>query len=295
VIFKADSHAKINLFLYVTGKREDGYHTLCSLMTRVDLCDSLGFEFGREQVSISCSHPDVPSDNTNIAARAACLFFEEFYHKKGGKKAGVAITLEKEIPVGAGLGGGSSNAAVVLNVLNKKYHYPFSRRELMDMGLFLGADVPFFIHGGPALAKGVGDRLETALPLQPYHVLLFYPGIQALTGEVYKKMDFSLTKRGKSNINNPLKSGRTGSVVDIKSGLHNDLETAALIRYPDIGLAKKELLQFQPEGVLMSGSGSTFFALFSCFRKANQAYAALYTKWKGSGKKVFLTSFVQTL
>ncbi|MEA2059509.1 MAG: 4-(cytidine 5'-diphospho)-2-C-methyl-D-erythritol kinase [Thermodesulfobacteriota bacterium] len=295
MIFKADSHAKINLFLYITGKREDGYHTLYSLMTRVALCDCLSFEFGLEQVSISCSHPEVPSDNTNIAARAACLFFEEFYQKKGGKKAGVDITLEKIIPVGAGLGGGSSNAAVVLKVLNKKYHYLFSRKELMDMGLFLGADVPFFIHGGPALAKGVGERLETAVPLQPYHVLLFYPGIQALTGEVYKNMDFSLTNTGKSNIINPLKSGSNVSVVDIKSFLHNDLETAALTRYPDIGAAKKELLQFQPEGVLMSGSGSTFFALFSCCKKAKQAYNALYAKWKGSGKKVFLTSFVQKM
>ena len=137
LIVKEISQAKINLALYVTGKRDDGYHDLCSLMSSIELCDELEFDFQTSGVSVLCSHPDVPEDHTNLVCRAAALFFDKFFgiDKKQAVNRSVAIKIRKRIPVGAGLGGGSSNAATVLKVLNRWYENPFSKMQLMKMVL----------------------------------------------------------------------------------------------------------------------------------------------------------------
>jgi len=293
VIVKSRSPAKINLFLHITGKREDGYHDLFTLMTFLDLFDDLEFEFGKPRLSVVCDHPDVPGDESNLAFRAAVLFYENL------SAAGIVedtddrvkITIRKKIPPGGGLGGGSSNAATVLAVLNRHHGRPFSVSFLKVMGLGLGADVPFFIHGSPAIAQGVGEKLEMCAPLKPYHVVLCFPGIQSSTARVYKNVDFILTNQRKSNNNALLNLCRAVRVLDIKEFLHNDLESEACRIYPDIGPVKEEMVGFLPDGVLMTGSGSSFYALFSDRSKAEHAFQELSSRWKNTCKLVFLTTF----
>ncbi|MBI9088190.1 MAG: 4-(cytidine 5'-diphospho)-2-C-methyl-D-erythritol kinase [Desulfobacterium sp.] len=288
---QALSPAKINLFLHVTGKRSDGYHELHSLMTCLDFGDRLEFDFTGSGVSVRCDHPEVPDDDANLVHRAVTLFFDELSKGGGKTKPGVHVVIDKKIPVGAGLGGGSSNAATTLLVLNRRFDSPFSLDGLMAMGLRLGADVPFFIHGGPAFARGVGEKLSPCGALLPYHVVVFFPGFNVSTPLVYKNVDFALTKQQKSNNNALLNKHEMGEMLDIRGLLHNDLEEAACRVYPDIHSVREEMAGFFPEGLLMSGSGSSFFALFSDGSRAEQVYDILTEKNMATDKQVFLTSF----
>ena len=149
------SPAKINLFLAVTGKRPDGYHNLSTLMCCIGLYDSILLSFGKKQTTVRCDHPNVPEDHTNLAHRAAKLFLDTAkIHEE------IHIVIDKKIPVGAGLGGGSSNAAAVLKGLNTFYDSPLSDNTLIKLAKSLGADVPFFIFGKPAHAAGIGWGLR---------------------------------------------------------------------------------------------------------------------------------------
>jgi 4-diphosphocytidyl-2-C-methyl-D-erythritol kinase len=188
------SPAKINLFLQVTGKRPDGYHELFSLMCCVTLCDTIYLQFGTEKIQIESSHPQIPLDQTNLAHKAAALFLNAL-----GAAEGVKITIEKSIPLAAGLGGGSSNAASVLKGLNQHYGLPFSRDRLMSMGLGLGADVPFLLFQKPALASGIGVRLEAYSDPLPYRVIIVDPGFGVSTAEVFQNLNLRLTKCKKKN------------------------------------------------------------------------------------------------
>jgi len=248
------SPAKINLFLQVTGKRPDGYHDLFSLMCCVSLFDTILLQFGGNTIEIDSDHPQVPLDETNLAHKAAALFFKNL-----DTAGGVKITIEKSIPVAAGLGGGSSNAASVLQGLNHYYDFPFSRNQLMSMGLSLGADVPFFLFEKPALASGIGEKLEAYPNLPPYHVILIYPGFAVSTAEVFQNLNLGLTKC-KKKISN--------------SSLCNDLEAVTASRYPVIRSVKEQLLTHGALGALMSGSGPTVFGLFSEPDKAAAAMQA---------------------
>jgi 4-diphosphocytidyl-2-C-methyl-D-erythritol kinase len=261
------SPAKINLFLHICGKRPDGYHELFSLMCRITLFDKLWLQIGRgTTIEIHCSHPDIPTDDTNLAHRAACLF-----QSKLDSAQGVNIHLEKNIPVAAGLGGGSSNAASVLMALNTYYERPFSREQLMELGLTLGADVPFFIFQKPAIARGIGEKLEIFEAALPYHILLLYHGFNVSTAETYQNLKFGLTNDQKKPTSNSLK--RIG--FNPAHHLTNDLERVTVPRYPEIGLAKEKLLNLGAIGALMSGSGPTVFGLFDNAETAKSARQSL--------------------
>jgi 4-diphosphocytidyl-2-C-methyl-D-erythritol kinase len=256
------SPAKINLFLQITGKRPDGYHDLISLMCCVSLYDEITLTVGARKTAIHCRHPQVPQNETNFAHRAATLFLKTL-----GKSEGVNIAIEKRIPVAAGLGGGSGNAAGVLLGLNHHYGYPFSREKLAAMGLLLGADVPFFIFQKPALATGIGEKLERFSGLFPFPVVLIFPAFSVSTGEVYRNLNLRLTKCKKKLRKAPLKK------YGFKAALHlcNDLETVTASIYPEIVSAKKQLLNQGALGALMSGSGPTVFGIFSDLGKAKKA------------------------
>lgn len=291
---KVRSPAKLNLFLHITGRREDGYHTLFSLMTLIGIHDDLNIDVSGRTITVTCDHPEVPDGSDNLAYRAAVLFFEAAAGQRRAQKSlksGVTIHITKRIPVGGGLGGGSSNAAAVLMTLNRFCENVFSKPELMRLGKKLGADVPFFIHGGPAYAEGIGDILTDAPDLVPYRILVASPPMGASTSLVYKNVDFALTKQQKSNNKALLKLDGENRKLDVLGLLHNDLEEAACRVYPDIASVKNEMTEFLPEGILMTGSGSSFFAIFSETRKADQAFAVLKQRWEGTGKQVFLTSF----
>ena len=260
------SPAKINLFLQVAGKRPDGFHELFTLMCCVDLFDIIYLQFGGKKIEIESSGQKIPLDDTNIAHEAACLFFKTF-----NKRDGLKIRIEKSIPVAAGLGGGSSNAASVLSGLNQHYGLPFSRDELLSMGLQLGADVPFFLFQKPAFASGVGENLKAYSGPLPYHVLLLNPGVEVPTGEVYRNLNLRLTKCKKKITKPSLKQ----SGFDASLHLCNDLETVTISKYPVIASLKKQLLSHGALGALMSGSGPTVFGLFSDTGTAGEAQRAI--------------------
>jgi 4-diphosphocytidyl-2-C-methyl-D-erythritol kinase len=260
------SPAKINLFLQVTAKRPDGYHELFSLMCCVSLFDSISLQFGTEKIEIESSHPQIPLDETNLAYQAAALFFKTL-----GLKDGVKITIEKAIPVAAGLAGGSSNAASVLRGLNRHYDFPFSGDRLMSLGLKLGADVPFLLFQKPALASGIGEKLEPYPGRLPYHVLIVHPRFKVSTAEVFQNLNLRLTKCKKKFTKISLK--KTGYNVSLHCC--NDLETVTVSKYPEINVVKEQLIQQGAAGALMSGSGPTVFGLFAKQDEAVQARQAI--------------------
>ncbi len=266
-MLKCLSPAKINLFLRVLGRRPDGYHDLFSLMCGLDLADVLTFDFSPTTLTVSCKHPGVPDGPDNLAYRAAARFFEQT-----GLSSGVSITIEKNIPVAAGLGGGSSNAATVLSTLNSRYRSPLSPETLLTIGARLGADVPFFLYGRPALATGIGEILTPYPRLPEMTVLLINPGINISTAEVYKSLNLGLTNPQKKN---RLSSFTKETCFRAETDLINDLETVTAARYPEIPAAKERLRKQGAAGVLMSGSGPTVFGLFPEQTTAEAARQAL--------------------
>jgi 4-diphosphocytidyl-2-C-methyl-D-erythritol kinase len=277
--------AKINLFLQVTGKRPDGYHNLFTLMCPLGLSDHVRLDLTGSRIRVTCSDPAVPADMTNTAYRAAEIFLRNLTRRRQPPLTGINIIIDKQIPVGSGLGGGSSDAAAVFRGLNQMLGYPFQPAELMEMGCEVGADVPFFIFGQPALATGIGERLEPYLKLPPYTVLLLYPGVSVSTAEVYKNLDLGLTKCKKKLKDFVLKQ----RPFDAASHLCNDLETVTLNRYPQVKAAKEALEGRGALGISMSGSGSTVFALFADDGMAHCALQSLEGITEGS---FFLTQLI---
>jgi len=263
---KVLSPAKINLFLHISGKRDDGYHEIMSHISPVSLWDEIFFKFNKPEIKISCSHALVPENEKNLAWQAARIFFE-----KTGIKKGVFISIDKNIPVGAGLGGGSSNSAFVLKALNEHYGRPLSKKELMKAGLEIGSDVPFFISCKPAIATGRGEILSPVKKLLKYKVILVQFDFHVSTAHVYKKLNLALTKCEKINKH----SHFNGSKFDPALHLCNDLETVTAAEHPVIEDAKRYLIDNGAKGALMSGSGPTVFGLFSSQKRAEGALRAL--------------------
>ena len=237
-----------------------------SLMCCVSLYDEITLEFGTKKTWTQCSSAIVPRNEDNLAHRAASLFFDKL-----NKKEGVKISIEKRIPVAAGLGGGSSNAAGVLLGLNQFYGHPLSQDQLMPMGRSLGADVPFFLLQKPAIATGIGDRLEPFPNLFPFYILLISQGFGVSTAEVYRKLNLRLTKCKKKLTRAPLKKHG----FDAALHLCNDLEAVTISEYPEIKSAKKQLLNHGALGALMSGSGPSVFGVFTDMDTAREAKNAL--------------------
>ena len=275
--------AKINLFLHVVGKRADGYHELRTLMCCIGLHDSLVLQVGTAQNRLTSNNPDIPSDNRNLALKAVLAFNRKLAEQTARHAHNVSIELFKRIPVGAGLGGGSSDAAAVLNALNAHYGQPLDRPALYALALSLGADVPFFIDRRPAIATGVGERLEPYSHLPSWSVVVVYPDFGISTAEVFAGLTLGLTKCEKQLRYFPFKYGK----FDIGRHLCNDLENVAARRFPVINTIKKELLQQGAMGALMTGSGSAVFGLFADPEAARRAGVSLsdHADWK-----VFVTA-----
>lgn len=246
--------AKINLSLRITGRRQDGYHTLISRMQKVSLFDELVLKKAGSGLELVCPDGKSPSGRENLVFRAAELFLKHIGATV--HSFGVHLTLNKRIPVAAGLGGGSSDAAATLTGLNELSRAGLSRHELAVLGVQLGADVPFFLNQAPAaLAQGIGEVLSPAEPLGDYTIVLVNPGFAVSTRWVYQQFD--LTSIGLAD---NLQSSRD-RVDDLV--LVNDLEQVTLRRYPIIADLKKEILQRGATAALMSGSGPTVFGLFA--------------------------------
>ena len=256
--FRINAPAKVNLSLCITGRRDDGYHTLVTRMQKLDLCDLLELDLtDRNDIEISCDSIEIPADRTNLAVKAALKFFDRFNKSSG---SGLRISLKKNIPVAAGLGGGSSDAAAVLKGLNEMLGEPLSEDELFDVGRQLGADVPFFISDHAAvIATGIGDKLEKIASVDNYHFILVNPGFSVNTKWVYE--NYRLTKKNKKF----KLCGSQNNVVEpfTVNELYNDLEQVTGSHYPVIGQIKDSLLEEGAAGALMSGSGPTVFGMFT--------------------------------
>lgn len=244
--------AKINLCLHVLGRRPDGYHDLAMLMQRVSLYDRIDIALVDEPgVRVECAGVVLPPGGENIAARAARRLLE-----LSGDRRGVEIVIDKCIPVAAGLGGGSSDAATVLMELNRMLGLGLSREELMVEGGRLGADVPFFVFGDAAWATGIGDRLERVEGLPAVWYVLVNPGVAVSTAWVYQNLGLTSTGR-------VARLPRfSGTAEGLREVLYNDLERVTVSRYPVVEALKEALQELGAVGALMSGSGPTVFGVF---------------------------------
>ena len=275
--------AKINLFLRVIGRRPDGYHDIETRMQKLGLSDHLCIIPQNEGISLSCPGIDLPEDETNLAFKAALSFY-----KHTGISHGIKIDLEKKIPIAAGLGGGSSDAAAVLKGMNKLFSTGLDSESLADMARSLGADVPFFVSDFQAAdATGIGDRLLEIQGLNNFSVVLVNPGFPVSTKWVYE--NFALTTPGNpymlaSGSDPDAESGRYPRGEDF-SGFFNDLESVTISMYPEVGRIKEQLLTDGARSALMSGSGPTVFGLFADYKKAEASFG----KFRLLYSDVFLT------
>jgi len=258
----------------VLGKRADGYHELAMLMQRVSLYDRIAVELtATPGVRVRCEGVVLLPGEENIAGRAAAMMLAQ---ADGG--GGVDIVIEKNIPVAAGLGGGSSDAATVLLALNEMLGVGLSRDRLMDLGVRLGADVPFFVFEEAAWATGIGERLEKVSGLPKVWYVLVNPGFSVSTDQVYRKL--GLTSPG-----DVARLPRfPGTIKELVSQLHNDLEKVTQAEFSAVGEIKAMLTGLGATGALMSGSGPTVFGVFETEAAARMAEAELL---KVPGWKVF--------
>jgi 4-diphosphocytidyl-2-C-methyl-D-erythritol kinase len=278
--------AKVNLSLHILGKRSDGYHELDTVMQKLDLFDTLRIRrLDEPTVQLFCPDSDLPENDANLVWKAATVFFQKAALEKG---AGVSITLEKHIPVAAGLGGGSSDAGAVLTGLNHLFAAGLSEETLICLGRSLGADVPFFVVPHSAVrAKGIGDLMEPIPTLTGFSLLLVNPGFSVSTAWVYK--NFTLTRVDKdSNLSD---SRENDGTLGHCCPLYNDLETVTIDHYPEIAAIKRFMLDNGASDALMSGSGPTVFGVFpdradGDDSELSRCAAALVEKY-GSG--VFVT------
>jgi 4-diphosphocytidyl-2-C-methyl-D-erythritol kinase len=263
--------AKVNLVLRVGPPRPDGYHELLSLMAPLDLADEVDVRVSARPGPVTCVVPGHPElrGSANLAALAASLFRERF-----GVRSGVAIRIHKRIPITAGLGGGSSDAAAVLRILARAFRVR-DRRAIAEVALAVGSDVPFFLRGGPAWARGRGEELSAAR-VPPLHLVLLFPPDPALAiraGEAYRWLDLA---RGRDAP--PL---RARALPYRPSAVRNDLQEPCVARRPALGKALGWLVGQGARAAIMSGSGPTVFGVFHDEKEAIRAARAIETEGRG--------------
>lgn len=271
---KIPTYGKINLTLDVLGKRSDGYHDVKMIMQTIDLHDQVILtEEAKPGIRINCDHPYVPEDASNLAYRAAELLMQKL--DIGGR--GIRIEIQKNIPVAAGLAGGSTNAAGVLVGLNELWRLKQSDEDLMDLGSQLGADVPFCILGGTALAQGTGTDLTPVDPVPEMELILVKPDISVSTKEIYMNYQAEMVKR-RPDAEKMLDAIRRQDREGIKENLANVLEDITLYYYPLVAKTKEIMQRVGIDPVLMSGSGPTLFAIIDDVTKADELARVLETK-----------------
>ncbi len=251
------SRAKINLYLDVVGKREDGYHNIESIMQMVEFGDVVTVEHTKKPGIVVCTnHPELPIDEGNIAYRAAKLM-QETYHLSGGFN----IQIEKQVPVAAGLAGGSTNAAAVMHLINRLCNLKLSFEELAELGVTLGADVPFCLFGKPALCEGIGEKLTPVSGLSGCYIVLTNPGVGVSTGKIYQALDGENPQKGGSvralmqNLSEKNLTAAFGDMVNV-------MEPVAKEYCPEISDLLSKLREAGADHVMMSGSGATCFGIF---------------------------------
>jgi 4-diphosphocytidyl-2-C-methyl-D-erythritol kinase len=273
---KIRAPAKINLYLRVVGRRRDGYHLVDTVLVPISLYDEIEIQRlkaarirtrpSASPIKVTCDHALVPGGKKNLVFQAADLIM-----KSASIDQPISIHIRKRIPVGAGLGGGSSDAAATLVALNRLFRLGYSLRKLEKLGLSLGADVPFFIRRRPARARGIGERLTPLANFPRLWLIILYPGFPVSTAWVYRHARPKLTKL---KVNTSITSS-LGSVAKLREIQVNDLEAVTIAKYPRIGIIKERLRCEEADGVLMSGSGSSVYGVFAARRFAIRALKRL--------------------
>lgn len=276
------ARAKINLGLDVIRKREDGYHEVRMIMQSLNLYDGILLKKTDEPgIRITTNRSYLPTNEDNLMHKAARLLMEEFEIHKG-----VEIELEKFIPVAAGMAGGSSDAAAILTGMNRMFQLGISQDKLMELGVRIGADVPFCIMRGTVLAEGIGEKLTKLKPMPSCPIVIAKPGINVSTKFVYQnlKIDENIIH---PDIDGIIEAIDLGDVDGICSKLGNVLESVTVKEYPVIDTLKEKMIQMGAVNSLMSGSGPTVFGIF---RSRKRAFAcADELKKSGMAKQVFVT------
>ena len=271
------SRAKINLSIDVLGKRQDGYHLVEMIMQTVDLFDKIKiFSLKEDTIIVESNSSDIPLDSRNIVYKAADLIKKQYNINKG-----VKINIEKNIPIAAGMAGGSSNAAAVLVGLNQLWELKLSLEEIKELGLKLGADVPFCIEGNAALAENIGEKLTNIDGLsEDTYILICKPELFVSTKEIYQEIDSKIIEKRPDNklLINLLKENK---IEEIASNMYNVLEEVTKAKYPIISEIEKTMIENNALGSMMSGSGPTVFGLYKNKEKAENC------------KKILLKSFKQ--
>lgn len=271
---KVKAYAKVNISLDIIEKRKsDGYHLLRMIMQNIDLYDDITIDKQKSGITIKCNKPYVPTDERNLAYKAAQLFKEKFNIEEG-----VAINIKKNIPVAAGLAGGSTDGAAVLKAMNEIFNVNASDEELMEIGLKLGADIPYCIKGGTALCEGIGEKVTILKPFKDKILVLVKPPFGVSTKFVYQ--EFNLEKV----LNHPkteelIQAMENDDLDYICSNMKNLLENVTLRKHKMIIGIKEEMKSHGAKGAMMSGSGPTVFAIFDDMLKAQRCFEKMRDKY----------------
>ncbi len=252
------ARAKINLYLDVVGRREDGYHNIESIMQMVDFGDDITVSVtDAPEIAVTTNIPGLPVDEGNIAYRAAKLMQECC-----NLSCGFNIHLSKRIPVAAGLAGGSTNAAAVMHLINELCDLKLSFEELAELGVTLGADVPFCLYGKPALCEGIGEKLTPVTGLSDCYIVLVNPGVGVSTAMIYKALDRENPPKG-GDVQKLIKDIAEQNINAAFGNMINVMEPVAMTHCPAIGDLLKKLKEAGADHVMMSGSGATCFGIFT--------------------------------
>jgi 4-diphosphocytidyl-2-C-methyl-D-erythritol kinase len=299
--------AKINLYLEIIGSRPDGYHELAMVMQSIDLADRIDLRAnGTNDMRVHCDHPDVPADRSNLAYRAAALMANEF-PEAFSQFGGVEITIHKHIPIGAGLAGGSTNAASVLVGIDLMWQLGLTQSELQELGAKLGSDIPFCIGGGTAIATGRGEKISPLPDLDHlYAVLGKHRSLSVSTPWAYQtyRQQFGNTYASVANDLEQRKhrvhSGAIVTAISHKDNaqigklLANDLEKVVLPAYPQVAELREQFHRLNPLGAMMSGSGPTVFALTDTPDQAEQMHDRILAALPDPDLEFWVTKFTPT-
>ena len=280
---KLRAYAKVNLGLDVVRRREDGYHDVKMIMQTIQIYDRLDMEVTEEPgIHLTTNLDFIPTNENNLVYKAAKLLMDRFDVKKG-----VKIHLEKVIPVAAGMAGGSSDAAATLVGVNQLFELGLSNEELMEVGVKIGADVPYCVMRGTALAEGIGEILTPLAPMPDCYILIGKPDVGVSTPFVYKNLRLN-DKTWHPDIDGMVQALKDGDLYGITDRMGNVLETVTIPAFPQIQPIKDHMMANGAVNALMSGSGPTVFGIFDDEAKAQAAFEAL--KNSGLAKQMFLTT-----
>ncbi len=268
------SYAKINLSLDLVGKREDGYHLLRTVMQKVSLCDFVRLEKASKGIEITCNKPYIPTDERNIVYKVAAAFFDKY-----GIDGGVRIRLKKHTPCGAGLGGGSSNGAAVLDGLCELYSMPLSAEEKNLLTCGIGADIPFFFYGGTSLCEGIGEKVTPLPQLSNCRIVIVKPKKSLSTAAVFKS-PLTAAQFGGNSTDSVIQAIKKADLFMLAESASNALEAASILECPEISVIKNKLAECGAVYSMMSGSGSAVYGVFNSQKAASVAYFLLKQKYR---------------